>query len=155
MGMRPECVVPEYQCAIKRETKKQQKEKDKPNSTTDELSSCSSNSGTKLSNGLVNTQPNCLTAHQEETIKKLVFFQERFESPTESEVANITPFPLGQSEEDEISRFKHITEMTILTVQLIVEFSKNVPGFADLLREDQITLLKVCEQFSIRLEVSI
>ena len=33
--------------------------------------------------------------------------------------------------------------MTILTVQLIVEFSKNVPGFADLLREDQITLLKV------------
>lgn len=33
--------------------------------------------------------------------------------------------------------------MTILTVQLIVEFSKQVPGFESLLREDQITLLKV------------
>lgn len=33
--------------------------------------------------------------------------------------------------------------MTILTVQLIVEFSKRVPGFDTLLREDQITLLKV------------
>lgn len=32
--MRPECVVPEYQCAIKRESKRAQKEKDKPNSTT-------------------------------------------------------------------------------------------------------------------------
>lgn len=40
-------------------------------------------------------------------------------------------------------RFRHITEMTILTVQLIVEFSKQLPGFATLQREDQITLLKV------------
>ena len=34
VGMRPECVVPEYQCAIKRESKRAQKDKDKPNSTT-------------------------------------------------------------------------------------------------------------------------
>lgn len=40
-------------------------------------------------------------------------------------------------------RFRHITEMTILTVQLIVEFSKRLPGFDKLEREDQITLLKV------------
>lgn len=33
--------------------------------------------------------------------------------------------------------------MTILTVQLIVEFSKRVPFFDRLFREDQITLLKV------------
>lgn len=31
VGMRPECVVPENQCAIKRKEKKAQKEKDKPN----------------------------------------------------------------------------------------------------------------------------
>lgn len=30
VGMRPECVVPENQCAIKRKEKKAQKEKDKP-----------------------------------------------------------------------------------------------------------------------------
>lgn len=40
VGMRPECVVPETQCAIKRKEKKAQKEKDKqqvpqPVSTTD------------------------------------------------------------------------------------------------------------------------
>lgn len=34
--------------------------------------------------------------------------------------------------------------MTILTVQLTVEFSKRLPGFDTLLREDQITLLKAC-----------
>jgi len=148
VGMKAECVVPEYQCAIKRATKKEQKEKDKPNSTTDELSSSSSGSmkmnDSQTDNKNLSQQPNLLTPQQDEIIKKLVYFQERFESPSESEMANIAPFPLGQSEEDEISRFKHITDMTILTVQLIVEFSKNVPGFADLLREDQITLLKAC-----------
>jgi len=40
-------------------------------------------------------------------------------------------------------RYQTITEMTILTVQLIVEFSKRLPGFDKLEREDQITLLKV------------
>jgi len=43
VGMRPECVVPEYQCAIKRESKRAQKEgKDKPNSTTKQDNSISS-----------------------------------------------------------------------------------------------------------------
>jgi ecdysone receptor len=51
---------------------------------------------------------------------------------------------LGESEDDALKRFQHVTEMTILTVQLIVEFSKRVPGFDTLLREDQITLLKAC-----------
>lgn len=44
---------------------------------------------------------------------------------------------------DSEAKFKHITEMTILTVQLTVEFAKRLPGFDTLLREDQITLLKV------------
>lgn len=39
-------------------------------------------------------------------------------------------------------RFAHITELTILTIQLIVEFSKRIPGFLELSREDQIVLLK-------------
>ncbi|CAG2183866.1 unnamed protein product, partial [Oppiella nova] len=77
-------------------------------------------------------------------IKKLVYFQEEFESPSEDDVKKITPFPLGETESDSLKRFQHVTEMTILTVQLIVEFSKRVPGFDTLLREDQITLLKAC-----------
>lgn len=39
--------------------------------------------------------------------------------------------------------FRQITEMTILTVQLIVEFAKGLPGFAKISQSDQITLLKV------------
>lgn len=48
-------------------------------------------------------------------------------------------------------RFRHITEITILTVQLIVEFAKRLPGFDKLLREDQIALLKVGHVISIAL----
>lgn len=36
-----------------------------------------------------------------------------------------------------------MTELTILTVQLIVEFAKRIPGFEKLDQEDKITLLKV------------
>lgn len=39
--------------------------------------------------------------------------------------------------------FRQITEMTILTVQLIVEFAKGLPGFSKISQPDQITLLKV------------
>lgn len=52
------------------------------------------------------------------------------------------PFTLGTSEEDGLKRFQHITEMTILTVQLIVEFSKNVPGFGEL--TISITQIDIC-----------
>ncbi|RZF35139.1 hypothetical protein LSTR_LSTR009445 [Laodelphax striatellus] len=34
VGMRPECVVPEYQCAVKRKEKRDMKDKTRPNSTT-------------------------------------------------------------------------------------------------------------------------
>ena len=41
-------------------------------------------------------------------------------------------------------RFRQITEITILTVQLIVEFAKRLPGFDKLRHEDKIVLLKAC-----------
>lgn len=133
VGMRPECVVPEYQCAIKRESKKVQK--DKPNSTTRD-SAC------EKDERLMSVKP--LEPSQEEVINKLVLFQEEFESPSEEDLKKISTFPTGDSDEDNLRRFQHITEITILTVQLIVEFSKRVPWFDSLLREDQITLLKAC-----------
>lgn len=51
-------------------------------------------------------------------------------------------FPFGDLPNKSM-RFNHITEMTIVTVQLIVEFAKRIPGFETLLQNDQITLLKV------------
>lgn len=85
--MRPECVVPEYQCAIKRENKRQQKELNKPNSTTKELNNNSLMSN--QDNMCINRIPK-LSPQQTETIQKLVFFQEEYENPPEEDIKKIT-----------------------------------------------------------------
>lgn len=91
---------------------------------------------------LLQVQP--LTPDQESLINNLCYYQLEFESPSPDDFATITEFTLGDTDEDNQKRFQHITEVTILTVRLIVEFSKRVPGFDTLKREDQITLLKAC-----------
>lgn len=50
VGMRPECVVPENQCAIKRKEKKAQKEKDKPGCGPGTNSSSSLGGGSTMIN---------------------------------------------------------------------------------------------------------
>lgn len=73
-------------------------------------------------------------------IEELVRFQEEYELPKEEDIKNLPPCVEGQSE----SQYKHITEVTILSVKLVVEFAKKVHGFNQLTRSDQITLLKAC-----------
>ncbi|KAG7207880.1 hypothetical protein KM043_009477 [Ampulex compressa] len=166
VGMRPECVVPEYQCAVKRKEKKAQKEKDKPNSTTMNGSPGSvggmaaDQMGVKIepaeaeslsmsgSSGILTpvSPYSCVkpvSAEQEELIHRLVYYQNEYEQPSEEDLKRITNQPT-EGEDPSDYRFRHITEITILTVQLIVEFSKRLPGFDKLLREDQIALLKAC-----------
>ncbi|XP_075237956.1 ecdysone receptor isoform X2 [Lycorma delicatula] len=170
VGMRPECVVPEYQCAVKRKEKKAQKDKDRPNSTTNgspdfkmepepqRVDTDTSGSGLNVSgigigsagsggsrspvNGIKPVSP-----EQEELIHRLVYFQNEYEQPSEEDLKRIgcynTTCAVDDQEESDL-RFRHITEITILTVQLIVEFAKRLPGFDKLLREDQIALLKAC-----------
>ena len=99
VGMRPECVVPEYQCAIKRESKRAQKDKDKPNSTTKDAMSPEKieEKPSILTSNTVNINSNVikpLTNPQDEMIKKLVYFQEEFESPSEEDVKKITVLSL-------------------------------------------------------------
>lgn len=53
-----------------------------------------------------------------------------------------------ENESQHDTSFRHITEITILTVQLIVEFAKGLPAFTKIPQEDQITLLKVSFFFS-------
>ncbi|XP_050302621.1 ecdysone receptor isoform X2 [Anthonomus grandis grandis] len=148
VGMRPECVVPEPQCAIKRKEKKALKEKDKPNSTTN-----GSPTGaikiepellfSQLSESEKSTGVKPISPEQEELIHRLVYFQNEYEHPSEEDVKRILNQPMEDEDQREV-RFRHITEITILTVQLIVEFAKRLPGFDKLLREDQIALLKAC-----------
>lgn len=145
VGMRPECVVPEVQCAVKRKEKKAQKEKDKPNSTTN-----GSPDIIKIEPELMDTEKPLLingikpiSPEQEELIHRLVYFQNEFEHPSDDDVKRIMNQPVDGEDQCDM-RFRHITEITILTVQLIVEFAKRLPGFDKLLREDQIALLKAC-----------
>ncbi|XP_059478396.1 ecdysone receptor-like isoform X3 [Neocloeon triangulifer] len=169
VGMRPECVVPEIQCAVKREAKKAQKDKDKPNSTT-----CGSSPESVVSREIESRVSSITNGHtpivqqrkvtikqeekvmpvmiggtkpvspeQEELIHRLVYFQNEYEQPSEEDLKRIMNHPVEGEDPSDV-KFRHITEITILTVQLIVEFAKRLPGFDKLLREDQIALLKAC-----------
>ncbi|KAL1137715.1 hypothetical protein AAG570_009411, partial [Ranatra chinensis] len=153
VGMRPECVVPEYQCAVKRKEKKAQKDKDKHVSTTNGSPEAikpdpephrvsdhvESEPKIVMTNGIKPVSP-----EQEELIHRLVYFQNEYEHPSEEDIRRIVSNTPNDDEEQSDLRFRHITEITILTVQLIVEFAKRLPGFDKLLREDQIALLKAC-----------
>lgn len=176
VGMRPECVVPESQCQVKREQKKA-RGKDKkeyppvgspiaeekfpavsPCNTMgpSEQRTSTSTYYNKLYAGCISLnlspvpqpiKPNMpvppMTSDQEELISALVHYQEEFEQPSEADIKRIQE--IGITDDDsEDPKFEHITKMTILTVELIIEFSKRLTGFGDLLREDQITLLKAC-----------
>jgi len=151
--MRPECVVPEYQCAVKRKEKKAQKDKDKPVSstngspelridqdTTDLALRWLQNDDSRYA-GANGIKP--LSPEQEELIHRLVYFQDEYEQPSEEDLKRIENLPCDDEDPCDV-RYRHITEITILTVQLIVEFAKKLPGFDKLLREDQIVLLKAC-----------
>ncbi|GFY44253.1 ecdysone receptor [Trichonephila inaurata madagascariensis] len=132
--------VPEYQCVIKQETKK---DKDKPNSTT--MTSGSDEEEKPM--GSPPTNINCQSAisiTQEALISRLVVLQEKYESVSEDDIKRITAFPLGDSEKDIRKRFQHFMQISILTAQLIFEFSKRVWGFECIPQEDQMTLLKAC-----------
>lgn len=98
-------------------------------------------------------------------IYKLIWYQDGYEQPSEEDLKRImnvsdnfvTSWQClmphffnqqqnAQSHEDDDPKdlhFRHITEITILTVQLIVEFAKGLPAFTKIPQEDQITLLKV------------
>ena len=136
VGMRPECVVPEAQCAIKRRAKEQTK-------TSTDSNSVSHGGSDKRIKTVTPLKP-----EEEELINRLVYYQDEFEQPSGEDLKRIERSIEEESDDDSSDRgprsLRYITESTILTVQLIVEFSKRLPGFQSLCREDQVTLLKAC-----------
>nr|P49882.1 RecName: Full=Ecdysone receptor; AltName: Full=20-hydroxy-ecdysone receptor; Short=20E receptor; AltName: Full=EcRH; AltName: Full=Ecdysteroid receptor; AltName: Full=Nuclear receptor subfamily 1 group H member 1 [Chironomus tentans]AAC60500.1 cEcRH [Chironomus tentans] len=182
VGMRPECVVPENQCAIKRKEKKAQKEKDKVPGIVGSNTSSSSLLNQSLNNGslknleisyreeLLEQLMKCdppphpmqqllpekllmenrakgtpqLTANQVAVIYKLIWYQDGYEQPSEEDLKRITTELEEEEDQEHEANFRYITEVTILTVQLIVEFAKGLPAFIKIPQEDQITLLKAC-----------
>nr|XP_024215404.1 ecdysone receptor-like [Halyomorpha halys] len=85
-----------------------------------------------------------ISPEQVDLINTLVYYQDEFENPAEEDMRRIDNATPDEDEEPTNRRFNHLTEITILTVQLIVEFAKRLPAFDKITREDQITLLKGC-----------
>ena len=84
---------------------------------------------------------------EEQLIRRLVHFQNEFESPKEMELNQIYHPALlhhqgTESESD--SLYQLIMGMTALTVDLIVEFCDYVPGFRHLDNIDQQVIIKEC-----------
>ncbi|XP_075046198.1 oxysterols receptor LXR-beta [Mixophyes fleayi] len=134
-GMREQCVLSEVQIRSKK-IKKQQQEDDVVQSSAVLVppSPC------MLTQDIVQ-----LTSQQEEMIQQLVSAQQQCNKRSFSDQPKVTPWPLASdpnSREARQQRFAHFTELAIISVQEIVDFAKQVPGFMELSREDQIALLK-------------
>ncbi|XP_053546789.1 oxysterols receptor LXR-beta [Bombina bombina] len=134
-GMREQCVLSEEQIRCKK-IKKRQQEDDAVRSTAVLVppSPC------MFTQDIVQ-----LTPQQEEMIQQLVSAQQQCNKRSFSDQPKVTPWPLGSdpnSREARQQRFAHFTELAIISVQEIVDFAKQVPGFLELSREDQIALLK-------------
>uniref|UniRef100_A0A672L827 Oxysterols receptor LXR-alpha-like n=1 Tax=Sinocyclocheilus grahami TaxID=75366 RepID=A0A672L827_SINGR len=86
-----------------------------------------------------------LAPEQQEMIEKLVAMQKQCNKRSFLDRPKVTPWPLSQdplNREVRQQRFAHFTELAIMSVQEIVDFAKQLPGFLELTREDQIALLK-------------
>ena len=67
-----------------------------------------------------------------------------YEVPKQEDLSKIFNVPLHSQETESDTLFRHITDMTVLIVNLIEEFCKHLPGFNSLCKEDQKEILKEC-----------
>ncbi|XP_017502625.1 oxysterols receptor LXR-alpha isoform X3 [Manis javanica] len=130
-GMREECVLSEEQIRLKK-LKRQEEEQAQTTSVPPSASSPPP------------VLPQ-LSPEQLGMIEKLVAAQQQCNRRSFSDWLRVTPWPMApdpQSREARQQRFAHFTELAIISVQEIVDFAKQLPGFLQLSREDQIALLK-------------
>ncbi|CAL9701354.1 unnamed protein product [Knipowitschia caucasica] len=128
-GMLEQCVLSEEQIRLK----KQKKQHD------DETARSSVATPTPP------PDPASLDPQQEDMIQKLVAMQKQCNKRSFLDRPKVTPWPQSQdpqNREVRQQRFAHFTELAIMSVQEIVDFAKQLPGFLELTREDQIALLK-------------
>ncbi|KAI5626253.1 oxysterols receptor LXR-alpha [Silurus asotus] len=129
-GMLEQCVLSEEQIRLKK--MKKQHEED-----------AARGSAVATPSPAVDIPP--LAPEQQEMIEKLVSMQKQCNKRSFIDRRKVTPWPQSQdpmNREVRQQRFAHFTELAIMSVQEIVDFAKQLPGFLELTREDQIALLK-------------
>lgn len=129
-GMLEQCVLSEEQIRLK----KQKKQHDEENAHT-----------SSVVTPPPPPDPAALDPEQQDMIEKLVALQKQCNKRSFLDRPKVTPWPQSQdlqNREVRQQRFAHFTELAIMSVQEIVDFAKQLPGFLELTREDQIALLK-------------
>ncbi|XP_048886216.1 oxysterols receptor LXR-alpha-like isoform X2 [Brienomyrus brachyistius] len=130
-GMLEQCVLSEEQIRLKKLKKQQEEESARTSAVPPEPA----------------PRPEVaqLAPDQLEMIEKLVAMQKQCNKRSFLDRPKVTPWPQSQdlqNREVRQQRFAHFTELAIMSVQEIVDFAKQLPGFLELTREDQIALLK-------------
>ncbi|XP_041074210.1 oxysterols receptor LXR-alpha-like isoform X2 [Polyodon spathula] len=129
-GMLEQCVLSEEQIQLKK-MKRQEDE--------------TARASTLPQNHFPGAEAPKLAPEQLEMIEKLVAVQKQCNKSSFIDRLKVTPWPQSQdplNREVRQQRFAHFTELAIMSVQEIVDFAKQLPGFLELTREDQIALLK-------------
>ncbi|XP_053085491.1 oxysterols receptor LXR-alpha isoform X3 [Pangasianodon hypophthalmus] len=129
-GMLEQCVLSEEQIRLKKMKKQHEEE-------------AARSSGVAAPSPAADIPP--LAPEQQEMIEKLVAMQKQCNKRSFIDRRKVTPWPQSQdpmNREVRQQRFAHFTELAIMSVQEIVDFAKQLPGFLELTREDQIALLK-------------
>ncbi|VIO91237.1 Uncharacterized protein BM_BM11227 [Brugia malayi] len=144
IGMRPErlradsrvplVVIPEDQCRIKREAKQKLRttleQQRKANCVSPQQAVSSSES-----------PDDCvaLSVETRELINRIVTIDQQFATPS-------TDMLMKVSEHNEVGNsYQQLAELTILSLQLIHQFTMHLPGFCKLSDEDKRTLHKTCK----------
>jgi ecdysone receptor len=86
-----------------------------------------------------------LSDEHRELVSRIVSYQDKYDLPSPEDIARVAELNIAKSfvvssASDAI--FGHMVEMTILVTRLVVEFAKHLPGFQNLNKDDQITMLK-------------
>uniref|UniRef100_A0A914W4F0 Ecdysone receptor n=1 Tax=Plectus sambesii TaxID=2011161 RepID=A0A914W4F0_9BILA len=152
IGMRPELVIPEDQCRIKREAKQKMRSLNGlgqaasigvPPTLAERKASCSPQQVTSTESPSDSPRSAGLTMEQQELINRLVTSQQQFDMPSDEALSKLSTFCQSNTT-NKPQAFQHLAELTIINVQLIVEFTKHLPGFSTLNAEDKRTLQKAC-----------
>lgn len=159
VGMKQECLLSDDQCKARdarRKAKQKLHKKTDANSSKDEktlpLANESSTSNNKLPDkkktiGIKNSDPvSQLSEEQQELIKNLVYYQEKYEYPDENCINTIkdaSNINVDKSQKElQANMLEQMALICVVMTKLIIEFAKNLPGFQKIPKEDQIVLLK-------------
>uniref|UniRef100_A0A1I8AK89 EcRH n=1 Tax=Steinernema glaseri TaxID=37863 RepID=A0A1I8AK89_9BILA len=148
IGMRPErlrsdsrmdlVVVPEEQCRLKRAAKLQRAGAlPSPQLSPPEAVSSSGDALPTHSEAPLYPQ---ISAESHELINRIVLLDQQYALPSDEAIMELSsPFEADQSS------FQHLAELTILNLQLIHQFTQNLPGFATLHENDRRIIHKGCK----------